>query len=245
MNETERQICPQGRTPILAEIESAEHLSAMTRALLSIQERLGFSYYKLFVERPALNASLRDQLLLSNFPDEFFARLDDIGIAVPPPQELFSSEECRTHSWTLAEIDVHPPVQREQLRQLLARYGINRGVYFSLHAVEGPSRVVAFYGERGALAAEEFDDLSLLAFPLLHRVSMLEKRQEGGHPGISALELSCLRLAAAGQSSAKIASLTGLSPRTVHYLCESLCRKLGADTLEHALTEAIRRGYLP
>jgi Response regulator containing a CheY-like receiver domain and an HTH DNA-binding domain len=232
------------RKAIIACIQAAESLADIGEALSLVQQRLGFSHYKLFVARPPASGSLRDQLLLHNYPQDFFDRLYSTGIRFQSPCDMFKPTENRTFTWMIDQIDaVYEEPGRSLLRQILVDYGLLTGAYFSLHAVEGPDRILAFHGERQLLSPAELEDFSLLAFQLLHRVYTIEKRQ-GLTEGVSELDRTCLSLAASGLDSAAIAQRMGFSTRTVHYLITSICQKLGVATLEHAVTEALRRGFI-
>lgn len=61
---------------------------------------------------------------------------------------------------------------------------------------------------------------------------------------LSEREVDCLKLAADGLSSPKIARVLGLSPRTVDEYLASACLKLGARTRVQAVGTAIRLGLL-
>ncbi|MCL6708080.1 LuxR family transcriptional regulator [Pseudomonas sp. R2.Fl] len=234
-----------GRKTIIARIQAAEALTDIGEAMSLIQARLGFSYYKLFVGRPLSSTRLRDQLLLYNHPEAFFERIGSTGIRFQSPDDLFRPAENLTFTWTIDLLDqAYEEPQLGALRQVLVDYGLLMGVYFSLHAVEGPNRILAFQGDRPPLSPAEMEDFSLLAFQLLHRVYTIEKRLGGWAVGVSALDMTCLSLAASGLDSAAIAQQMGFSTRTVHYLIASICQKLGVDTFEHAVTEALRRGFI-
>lgn len=234
-----------GRKAIVARIQAAEALTDIGEVMSLIQERLGFSYYKLFVGRPPSSTCAVDQLLLYNHPDALFERLSATGIRIRSPEDLFKRVENRTFIWTIDLLDdAYEDPQLGTMREILVEYGILTGAYFSLHAVEGPNRMLALQGDRPPLSPAELEDFSLLAFHLLHRVCTIEKRQGQWTTGISALDMTCLSLAASGLDSAAIAQKMGFSTRTVHYLITSICQKLGVGTLEHAVTEALRRGFI-
>lgn len=234
-----------GRKAIVARIQAAEALTDIGEVMALIQERLGFTYYKLFVGRPPPSTRVVDQLLLYNHPDSLFERLSATGIRIRSPEDLFKRAEHRTFTWTIDLLDeAYEGPQLNTMREILVEYGVLTGVYFSLHAVEGPNRMLALQGDRPPLSQAELEDFSLLAFQLLHRVYTLEKRQGEWTTGVSALDMTCLSLAASGLDSAAIAQKMGFSTRTVHYLITSICQKLGVGTLEHAVTEALRRGFL-
>ena len=72
-------------------------------------------------------------------------------------------------------------------------------------------------------------------------------QRSGGAPsraGLSDRELEVLRLAARGTRNKEIASILGLSPRTVEAHFTAIFNKLGASSRTEAVTYAISRGWL-
>jgi len=60
----------------------------------------------------------------------------------------------------------------------------------------------------------------------------------------STRELECLRGVATGQTTATIADLLNISPRTVDHHIANVMRKLGAPTRAAAVAMAVHKGYL-
>jgi LuxR family transcriptional activator of conjugal transfer of Ti plasmids len=58
-------------------------------------------------------------------------------------------------------------------------------------------------------------------------------------------ERQCLAWAARGKTSAEIASIIGITPRTVHFHVANARRKLDASSLSQTVATAIKRGLLP
>lgn len=233
------------RQIIVAAIQKAETLSDIGASMTAIQDYLGFSLYKIYAAAPDFTEPLRQQLLLYNFPEVFMDEYEASGIRVSPPSDFFDTTKTLTTQWNAEEITAElESGQQAVLRDLLQRFEIGRGVYFAMRVLDGPSRVLGFYGSRPELAEEELEELGLLGIQLIHRVRELEKREGFGNAGLSALETQCLELASAGHDSAEIARRLSLSVRTILYLTNSLCRKLGVETLQQAVVAALRRGYI-
>lgn len=233
------------RQIIVATIQKAETLDDIGLSMTAIQDYLGFSHYKIYAASPDFSTPLGAQLLLHNYPNAFIDDFDALGIRVSPPAEFFDTSKALTTQWTaeqiVAELD---PCQQEALRDLMRRHGIGRGVYFAMHVLDGTSRVLGFYGTRPELAEDELEELGLLGIQVIHRVRELERRESCSKVSISELEARCLELASAGLDSAEIARRLSLSVRTVLYLTNSLCRKLGVETLQQAVVAALKRGYI-
>jgi DNA-binding CsgD family transcriptional regulator len=73
---------------------------------------------------------------------------------------------------------------------------------------------------------------------------MHKQRRPRGTP-LADTEMSVLLRMVRGDTSAEIASELGMTKPAVDYLCERICEKLGARNRVHAVTIALRRGYVP
>lgn len=234
-----------GGRKLLVRIQAAESLSEIGTAIDLLLQRFRFDYFQLFSSRPASTETLRDQLLLTNVPAGFIERFDSIGGLPAVPVRILSASDrlaCQWHVSDLAGKACTPQVGRLML--LLKEYGMSGGAYATLPMFDGRKQIFGVSGEREPLSPADLDEFSFLSIHLLDRMEVLDKRRNWQPTGISSLEIACLEMAAAGFDTAAIARRLSLSTRTVNYLVASLCRKLGADRLEHAVGEAIRLGYI-
>lgn len=229
----------------VADIQRAESLDDMGALLKTLQRQLAFAYFTLYAQQPAGVVSLRSALLLHNSPDALIDRFDQIGIQ-PQDARLSSVRNTLTPlQWTIDEIGSGlEPAARTSLVDLLDGFGIRGGIFFTLMAVDGSSRVLSLCGDRPPLGVGEVEDLSFCIIQLLDRTGVLAKRRDCGSSGLSSLEIECLLMAERGQQFSEIALNLSLSVRTVNYLAGSLCRKLGADSMEHAVAKALRLEYI-
>ena len=62
---------------------------------------------------------------------------------------------------------------------------------------------------------------------------------------LSTRQLECLKLIAAGETSASIAKALGLSRRTVDEYIGDMCARLGAKTRAHAVAVSIGLNLIP
>ncbi|MBV2183693.1 MAG: LuxR family transcriptional regulator [Rhizobium sp.] len=235
-----------GSRDLLIRIQTAQNLSEIGAAIDLLLRRFSFRYFKLFSSRASPTDTLRDQILLSNVPVSFFEGFDQIGGLPPAPVRILQAADRLAWQWHVSVLKeraaLSPQVGR--LMVLLREHGMSRGIYAAVPTLDGRRQIFGVYGEREELSPPDLDEFSFLSIHLLDRMEALEKRQNWQRTGISSLEIECLEMAAAGLDTAAIAQRLSLSARTVNYLVASLCRKLGADRLEHALGEAIKLGYL-
>lgn len=235
-----------GSRDLLVRIQVAQSLSEIGAAIDFLLQRFQFRYFKLFSSRPPSTDTLRGQLLLSNVPEAFVDGFDSIGGLPAAPVRILAASDRVAWQWHVSDLrekaSLYPHVGR--LMVLLEEHGMSQGVYAVLPILDGRRQIFGVYGERPPLSQPDLDEFSFLSIHLLDRMEVIDKRSSWERTGISSLEIECLEMAAAGLDTAAIARRLSLSTRTVNYLVASLCRKLGADRLEHALGEAIRLGYI-
>lgn len=231
---------------LLVRIQTAQNLSEIGAAIDLLLQRFSFRYYKLYASRPVSMDTLRGQLLLTNVPSSFLDGFDSIGGLPAAPVHILSTADRLAWQWHVSDLTEKASLspQTGQLMTLLAEHGMCQGVYAAVPTLDGRRQIFGVYGEREPLSAPDLDEFSFLSIHLLDRVEAVDKRESWQRTGISSLEIECLELAAAGLDTTAIARRLSLSTRTVNYLVASLCRKLGADRLEHALGEAIKLGYI-
>lgn len=239
-------VSDNGGRKLLVRIQAAESLSEIGTAIDLLLQRFRFDYFKLFSSRLASTETLRDQLLLTNVPTGFIEGFDSIGGLPAAPLRILSASDRLACQWHVSDLAgracTSPQVGRLML--LLKEYGMSGGAYATLPMFDGRKQMFGVSGEREALSPADLDEFSFLSIHLLDRMEVLDKRRNWQRTGISSLEIECLEMAAAGLDTAAIARRLSLSTRTVNYLVASLCRKLGADRLEHAVGKAIRLGYI-
>ncbi|MHB0951951.1 MAG: helix-turn-helix transcriptional regulator [Allorhizobium sp.] len=230
---------------IVAAIQKAETLADIGASAVLVQDYLDFDFYKIYATTAGNTVRHRDRLLLSNVPGAFFDAYDAIGNLKGAPEAVRALTTTQAFQWSTEYLrGARATPERLMLADLMDRYGMCRGVYFSLATLDSEKRDLAFYGTREPLTGAELEDLGVLATHLLDRVNALEERRDEDGVRISSLEMECLKMAAQGMETSQISRKLSLSVRTINYLLNSLCRKLGTQTVEHAVAVATRAGYL-
>ena len=231
------------RSEFVAAVQKADSLSEIAALIQALQQRLGYAFYTLYAQQSEATMSLRKALVIYSCPEAFIDGFDRLGIH---PQQAALSRASPTLvplQWTHAIFGLEiEPGDRATLLGHLAEHGIYGGFFFPSKAVDGVGRILSFCGDRPALSPEEMEELSYRAIQLIDRVRVLETRQTWSEGGLSSLEMQCLSLACEGWQSGQIGDSLALSARTVMYLVASLCRKMEAESLEHAAAMAMRRG---
>lgn len=231
---------------LLIRIQAADGLAGIGTVIGLLLRRFRFDYFKLFAARSVSSGSLREHLVLTNVPSTFIDGFDAIGGLPAAPIRIFDTSDRLVYQWHVSNLTekamASPQVGR--LMTLLEGHGMSQGAYAALPTLDGRKHIFGVYGERAPLSPAELDEFSFLSIHLLDRLEALEKLRGWQQTGMSSLEIECLIMTAAGLDTAAIAQRLSLSTRTVNYLHGSLCRKLGTDRLEHALTEAVRLGYI-
>lgn len=233
------------RKRIVAAIRKAETLADIGASAVLLQDYLGFDFYKIYSATAGSTAKHRDRVLISNFPDAFFDAFDAIGNLTGAPEAVWTFSTTQAFQWSTEYLRGSRAMpERLILADLMDSYGMRRGVYCSLATLDSQKRDLAFYGTREPLTGAELEDLGVLAIHLLDRVNALEERRNEDSARISTLEMECLKMAAQGMETSHISRKLSLSARTINYLLNSLCRKLGTETVEHAVAVATRAGFL-
>ncbi|MGF0538418.1 autoinducer binding domain-containing protein [Agrobacterium sp. ES01] len=234
-----------GRNEIVAGVQAAETLKDIGELIVTIRDRFGFSYYKVYCSYPVEHMPLREQLLIYSFPESFMDHFEAIGRRICLPSAAFDLSKSLSYQWGVAEFaEGLDPSQHAIMSDLLVRFKINRGAYLAMNGLKGTERIIGFYGDRERLSEEEMEELSFLSIQVIHRLREFDKRAGLAGSGLSDLEIRCLELASAGGDSELLARELSLSIRTIRYLVSGLCGKLGVERLEQAVAEALRRGYI-
>ncbi|SMC80926.1 helix-turn-helix transcriptional regulator [Rhizobium sp. RU36D] len=229
----------------MAELQQAQSLEALRPVISSIATSFGFRFYKVYKSPIPAVGSLRDLLLLTDLPDAFIETFDTIGYTSDELARMRFVNRSQLTEWTVDHLlEPADSGKNERLLDLLGLYGIDRGVYVNIAPVDGPVRILSFFGRRDPLPVQVAEHLTVLAVQVLHHVSRIQMRREWDDAGLTSLEIECLLLASQGHEAHEIGRRLGLSGRTVLYLANSVCSKLKVSTLDQAVAEALRCGFI-
>lgn len=237
---------PESEKRSMAELQRAETLEALGSVISKIRQQFGFRFFKLYRAPIPRVSALRMLLLLTDLPEDFFEEFDAIGFTVEELARMRAVAPSQLTQWTTGSLrsDDCPNAKDARLEELLRRRGIARGVYVNIAPVDGPVRILSFFGKDEPLTVRDAERLTVISVQLLHRVNTLEMRRDGDDVGLTSLEIECLLLASQGYEANEIGRRLGLSSRTILYLANSVCSKLKTTNLNHAVAEALRCGFI-
>lgn len=131
-------------------------------------------------------------------------------------------------------------------------FGIRTGVTVPVAAGFGRLAAFTFASQERSVA---LDRLVTSSADILHLVGLYfhtqtvirlaQHRPTGQHHSLTQRECQCLAWSARGKSVADIATIVGISPRTVVFHLENCRRKLDAASLTHCAVIATRQGLIP
>ena len=144
--------------------------------------------------------------------------------------------------WELGDLNAGG---NDDLADLVETYGFHSGVSVPIYGPAGLKGSMVVLSDCDAWRSERLEsmlkDAVLLALRLADDVRTMVK------PGPAAASLSkreqeCLKWMAAGKTSAEIACILNITARTVDFHAESVLRKLGCVSRQHAVSHAVREG---
>jgi LuxR family transcriptional activator of conjugal transfer of Ti plasmids len=227
-------------------IQSADLEADFERVAMRFTRRLGFrwfAYLRMTEQAPAL---------ISSYPKTWTDRYFDLKYQQLDPVVQRARREHDLFNWGGSA--PKPAGTREQRRFLdeAMSFGIASGVTVPIMC--GFGRMAAFTlatDERAAsterLVAGAGDVIQIAG--LYFHIHLTARVGAKAKPiraefHLSQRERQCLAWAAAGKTAADIATLVGISPRTVVFHLDNCRRKLNTASIAQCVAEALRRGLL-
>lgn len=211
--------------------------------LADIQWLFGFRAYYVFDRAKANTLEFSQSYRFSNFTDLFLSRLKD---AVPDfEQKIFLDSLSRLMPvpWVMDEYSKRAKLTDEAV-SLFVEYRLTMGVNFPSFGLWDKIRIIGFAGARKSPDEDELDQLNFFIIQMHERLSFILKQQESSECELTPLEKQVLICVAEGSGIGAISDSVTLSTRTVQYLFTSICRKLHAFSVEHAVANALRQGLI-
>jgi DNA-binding CsgD family transcriptional regulator len=231
---------------LLHPVLSFEHSNSTssTEWLEKAAADLGFRYIcaGLFPERG--DASLRDSVLVTNWPDEFLMvqeNLDDFSRSIPVALMSSSTYPLIRRNkdlFDLSSLDATGMAEAEMATMLLSFHNaVGRRYFFMMSALASEFHTISI--SRFYLAAMEFVERRFFeAVNDNAEIIPLRKKRLSGR------ELECLRWAAEGKTTDVIATILGISGHTVNLYFQSAIDKLSAVNRTQAVAKAMRMGAI-
>ena len=132
------------------------------------------------------------------------------------------------------------------LADLVETHGFHCGVSAPIYGPGGLNGTMVVLSDRPNWREDQLEstlkDTALLAMRLADEVC--SQTDVPADRGLSTREIECLRWMAAGKTSAEIAMILNIAPRTVDFHAENSRRKLGCVSRQHAVSRAVQERFL-
>lgn len=185
---------------------------------------------------------VRPFVLLSGWSDEWYDRYTSLGYVHLDPVARYCFSTTIPFHWSDAPYDRAIDLPARRVMDEARDFGLDRGFCVPIHMEGGMHGFVSLVGGPPNLDATSRTELHMLALYAHGRLRFLntlngelvDKRT------ITAREAEVLKWAASGKTASEIATITGLSIRTVNQHCENAQKRLGTNNRIHTVVEAIR-----
>lgn len=196
--------------------------------------------------------------MIMNLPSEDDHKLSDLGLVSNWPEFLIAAYDTNNlleHSPIVSNLrsstaplifDVDS-INKDRAdgnallaAQLFKSFGINNGVYFSVHLTNGQLGAVSFSGSGETPDHEKIVELNYLSNLIYSKINQLSSSDKKPEFDLKKNEINCLKWTSQGKTSWEIASIMGLSEHTVNHYLTSAAQKLDTSNRTHAVSKAIR-----
>lgn len=190
---------------------------------------------------PDRGVDVRPFVLLSGWSDEWYDRYTSLGYVHLDPVARHCSSTTLPFHWSDAPYDREADLPARRVVDEARDLGMERGFCVPIHMEGGMHGVVSLVGGPTDLDAKSRMELHMLALYAHGRLRFLNtSKAEPAKRAITAREAEVLKWAASGKTASEIATITGLSERTVNQHCENAQKRLGTTNRTHTVVEAIR-----
>jgi LuxR family transcriptional activator of conjugal transfer of Ti plasmids len=227
-------------------LQTGDDDRALERIAARVTGRIGFRWfaYLSFTE-------LRPRLI-SSYPKTWTAHYLARSYQRIDPVVQRAARECSLFAWDATV--PRGPRTSEQSRFLDEAMGFRIRIGVTMPIISGYGRRAAFTfasDERSEAlnrtVGHSADVLGLIGLYFHTHVALKNPSpmEETEASTLTQRERQCLAWAARGKTSAEIASIIGITPRTVHFHIANARRKLDASSLSQTVATAVKRGLLP
>lgn len=230
-------------TDIVLRTNRVSSVEQAAKVLADVQWLFGFRAYYVFDRAKASGLPFAQSHRFSNFTETFLSRLT---ATVPDFEDkifIDSLSRLMPVPWFIDEYSKRAKLSDAAVT-LFTESRLTMGVNFPGFGLWDKIRIVGFAGARKRPDRDELDQLNLLMIQMHERLSLVFRPQDNTENTMTTLEKRVLHAVSEGNRVAHVAGNLGLSTRTVQYLLDSICRKLDASSVEHAVASALRQGLI-
>jgi LuxR family quorum sensing-dependent transcriptional regulator len=183
---------------------------------------------------------------LSNISEDFLAYYAEQDYYLLDPLARYCMHTSTPFVWhEVLNINDQPPIVR-RIYSEAEEFGMPQGMTVPIRSVKGLTGTVTFAGHRDRFGPRERLEMNILAMAMHARVAELssEVKTMGQSRRLSDREQETLKWGALGKTSDEIASILGLTKRTVDQHFENAAKKLGTVNRVHTVVKAFRHSLI-
>ena len=183
---------------------------------------------------------------LSNISEDFLTSYAEQEYFLRDPLQQHCLRTTTPFVWDeVLALEHHEPIVR-QIYSEAADFGLPNGMTIPIRSFDGLHGTVTFGGVRDKFGKKERLELNILALALHARVAELSEEVHQPNKGkrLSHREQETLKWGALGKTSEEIASILGLTKRTVDQHFENAGKKLGTVNRVHTVVQAFRHNLI-
>jgi len=223
-------------------------LDSLFSSLSNIGGRFGFHAF-LLTGVPLPNETLKENTLLSGWPDEWYELYNSKGYVHLDPVANRIRETTITFMWSDVAYDKSREKRGHIVMKESTEFRLNDGFCVPIYTAKGALAVATFGGEKVDLSGRDKSALQLVSM-FAHSKAVELARTDGGDdekddfPRLTPREMECLEWASMGKTAWEIGVILGISKNTVNeYFC-AINRKLNTTSKIHSVAQALRSGVL-
>jgi DNA-binding CsgD family transcriptional regulator len=236
--------------PLTEQIRQAETIETVHGECRRIARSLGFPFF-LFGVRLPLPLNKPCQLILSGYPPAWRSRYDEQHYMLIDPVLKDAMNRVLPFDW---ESIPRSAPEIVKFFTEAASFGLRNGVTAPVHGINGEFSLLSM-ATPDRLPCEPEAHAELLRqvqwyathiHEAVRRIALNVPEKLRGEPAtkLTAREKECLRQAASGASTARIADTLKISERTVIYYIQRCQEKLGVRSRQHAIARALSLGQI-
>jgi LuxR family quorum sensing-dependent transcriptional regulator len=217
--------------------ESAGILDIMYKAIG------GYGFERFIVSGlPDRGMDVRPFVLLSGWAEEWYTRYTELGYVHLDPVARHCFSTTLPFDWSDAPYDREGDLPARRVMEEARAFNMDEGFCVPIHMEGGMQGVVSLVGDTSQLDDKDRLELHMLALYAHGQLRFLNSGRGSNmsRRAITNREGEVLKWVAAGKTASEIASITGLSQRTVNQHCENAQKRLGTNNRVHTVVEAIR-----
>lgn len=231
---------------LMEELHKANGHSHIQQVIATLCRECGFDHYFYGVLIPT-SYTRPSIFILSNQPDEWRARYNDMGYLTIDPTASYCMENIAPALWQTIQPNAPTSSKARKMFLEAADFGIVDGVSFPIHTIGHEIAMLSLsYSKTGARKILQHIPQCHLFATYLHEavIRFLPDLTTGKSPDLTEREKECLLWTAEGKTGWEIAQILNISERTVVFHLNNATKKMDVINRQHAVAKAISHGYI-